>query len=85
MTKNLLSKIAGGVVIAFLAAGCGSSHNGGDGGPAQQQEDAAASGSVAGLIGFAQVQIARTDDASEPRPIAGINPPVSDVDEPAVI
>jgi hypothetical protein len=84
MTKNLLSKIAGGVVIASLAAGCGSRHSD-DAGPAQQQEDAAASGSVAGLIGFAQVQIARTDDASEPRSLAGVNPPVSEVDEPVAI
>ena len=36
---------------------------------------------MAGLIGFAQGEIARTDDASEPRPIAGISPPVSDADE----
>jgi len=84
MTKNLLRRIAGCALVAF-AAGCGSSHNGGNTVPARQQEDAAASASVAGLIGFAQGQIARTDDASEPRPIAGISPPVSDADEPAVI
>lgn len=84
MTKNLLSRIAGCALFAF-AAGCGSSHNGGNAVPPQQQEDAAASGSVAGLIGFARGQIARTDDASEPRPIAGISPPVSETDEPAVI
>ena len=84
MTKNLLYRITGCALVAF-AAGCGSSHDGGNAVPAQQQEDAAASGSVAGLIGFAQGQIARTDDASEPRPIAGISPPVSDADEPAVI
>jgi len=85
MTKNLLRKLAPGVVIALLAAGCGSSHSNNDAGSPQQQEDAAASGSVAGLIGFAQVQIARTDDASEPRSLAGVNPPLSDVDEPAAI
>jgi hypothetical protein len=84
MTKNLLS-IACCMVVASLAAGCGSSHSNNNAGPAQQQEDAAASNSVAGLVGFAQGQIARTDDVSEPRPIAGISPPVSDVDEPAVI
>jgi hypothetical protein len=83
MTKSLLRKIAGCALVA-VAAGCGSSHNGGSAGPAQQ-EDAAASGSVAGLVGFAQGQIARTDEVSEPRPIAGISPPVSDVDEPAAI
>ena len=68
---------------ALLAAGCGSSRN--DAAPAQQQEDAAASGSVAGLVGFAQAQITLTDEVSEPRPIAGINPPVNETDEPAVI
>ena len=82
MTKTLLR--AACVGFALLASACGSSRNN-DTGPTQQQEDAAASGSVAGLIGFAQGEIARTDDASEPRPLAGINPPVSDVDEPAVI
>ena len=84
MTKNLLCRITGCALVA-LTAGCGSSHNDGNAGSAQQPEDAAASGSVAGLIGFAQGQIARTDDASEPRPIAGISPPVSETDEPAVI
>jgi len=82
MTKAFLC--AGCMSFALLAAGCGNSHNSNNAGPAQQ-EDAAASGSVAGLVGFAQSQIARTDDASEPRPIAGINPPVSETDEPAVI
>jgi len=85
MTKNLLCRITGCALVA-LAAGCGSSHNNGDAGPAQQQEDAAASGSVAGLVGFAQSQIARADaEVSEPRPIGGINPPVSETDEAAVI
>jgi hypothetical protein len=83
MTKNLL-KLAGCVIVASFAAGCGSSHNN-DAASPQQQEDAVASGSVPGLVGFAQGQIAQTDDASEPRSIAGVNPPVSDVDEPAVI
>jgi len=80
MTKTLL--LAGCLGFALLAGACGSSHNND---PTQQQEDAAASGSVAGLIGFAQGEIARTDDESEPRPIAGISPPASDVDDPAVI
>jgi len=82
MTKTLLR--AGCVGFALLVGACGSSHNN-DAGPTQQQEDTAASGSVPGLIGFARGEIARTDDASEPRPVAGINPPVSDVDEPAAI
>jgi hypothetical protein len=82
MTKTLLR--AGVAGIALFTAACGSNHNN-DAGSAQQQEDAAASSSVAGLVGFAQGQIARTDDVSEPRPIAGISPPVSDTDEPAVI
>ena len=82
MTKTLL--YAGCAALALLSGACGSSHNN-VAGSSQQQEDAAASGSVAGLIGFAQGQIARTDDRSEPRPVAGISPPVSDADEPAVI
>ena len=80
MTKTLL--LAGCLGFALLAGACGSSHNND---PTQQQEDAAASGSVAGLIGFARGEIARTDDAGEPRSVAGIRPPVSDVDEPAAI
>jgi hypothetical protein len=82
MTRTLLRSAC--AALALLAAGCGSSRNS-DTVPAQQQEDAAASGSVAGLVGFAQGQIARTDELSEPRPLAGINPPVSEMDEPAVI
>jgi len=82
MTKTRL--YAGCAALVLLSGACGSSHNN-VAAPSQQQEDAAASGSVAGLIGFAQGEIARTDDASEPRPIAGISPPVSDADEPAVI
>ena len=87
MTKTLLRKVggAGCIGIALLAAACGSSHNN-DTGPVQLQEDAAASSSVAGLVGFAQGQIARTDaDTSEARPVAGINPPVSDDTEPTAI
>jgi len=82
MTKTLLR--AGCLGFALLAGACGNSHDNVTG-STQQREDAAASGSVAGLIGFAQGEIARTDDASEPRPIAGISPPVSETDEPAVI
>src|SRR5438874_757106 len=42
MTKNLLRKIALCMLVASLAAGCGSSHDNNDAGPTQQQEDAAA-------------------------------------------
>lgn len=82
MTKNFLCSICVG--FALLGAGCGS-NRGADGVSAEQQQDAAASGSVAGLVGFAQGQIAQTSDATEPRTLAGIHPPVSDVDEPAAI
>ena len=81
MTKTF---IAAAFALAALAAGCGSRHNDGD--AADQQQDSAASGSVAGLVGFAQGQLARADaDTSEPRSLAGINPPVSELDEPAAI
>lgn len=88
MTKTPLlgARGAGCIGIALLLAACGSSHNGDAGAGPTQPEDAAASSSVAGLIGFAQGQIARPDaDTSEPRAVAGISPPVSDVEEPAAI
>ena len=67
--------------VALVLAACG--HNSGSSAPS---EDEAASGSVAALIAFGEAQVARGDaDVSEPRDLAGINPPVSDVDEPAVI
>ena len=66
---------------ALLVAACG--HGSSSSGPS---EDDVASMSVAGLLAFGEAQIARTDaDVSEPRDLAGITPPVSDVDEPAVI
>ena len=83
MKKIFLAAVCVG---AALAAGCGSRHNDGYTVSADQQQDSAASGSVAGLVGFAQGQIARIDaDTSEPRSLAGVNPPVSEVDEPAAI
>ena len=65
---------------ALLLAACG--HNSGSSSPS---EDEAASMSVAALIAFGEAQIAQTSDATEPRSLAGIVPPVSDVDEPAAI
>ena len=67
---------------AALLVACG--HNSGS--STAPSEDAVASGSVTALIAFGESQIARPDaDAIEPRELAGIVPPVSDVDEPAVI
>jgi len=73
------------VVFALALAACG--HNSGSSEFTQQQsEDAVASTSVPALVAFAQVQVARADtDASEPRPIDGLIPPVSELDEPAAI
>ena len=69
------------VCAALLLAACG--HDSGSSAPS---EDAAASMSVAGLVAFGEAQIARPDaDVSEPRELAGVTPPVSNVDEPAVI
>ena len=66
---------------ALALAACG--HNSGSSAPS---EDAVASMTVAGLVAFGEAQIARADaDLIEPRPLAGIVPPVSDVDEPAAI
>ena len=90
-TKAVLCRVrgAGCIGVALLLAACGSNNGSVDasaGSTPQQAEDAAASASVAGLVGFAQGQIARTDaDTSEARPVAGINPPVSDETEPTVI
>ena len=89
-TKNVPCRVraAGYIGVALLLAACGSNNGSVDAnaGPTQQAEDAAASASVAGLISFAQGQIARTDaDTSEARPVAGINPPLSDETEPTVI
>ena len=73
------------IVLALALAACG--HNSGSSGVTQQQsEDAAASASVPALVAFGAAQIARADaDVTEPRELAGITPPVSDVDEPAAI
>jgi len=73
------------VVFALALAACG--HNSGSSEFTQHQsEDAAASASVPALVAFGATQIARADaDVIEPRELAGITPPVSDVDEPAAI
>jgi hypothetical protein len=72
-------------IVAALAA-CGHDSGPGSAVTQQQAEDAGASASVAGLVAFAQVQVARADaDASEPRPIDRLVPPVSELDEPAAI
>ena len=66
---------------ALFVAACG--HGSSSSTPS---EDDVASMSVAGLLAFGQAQIARSNaDMSEPRELAGITPPVSDVDEPAAI
>ena len=73
------------IVAALALAACGKSSS--DPGVTQQQsEDAAASASVPALVAFGAAQIARADaDVMEPCELAGITPPVSDVDEPAAI
>jgi len=77
--RNILCSI--GAALALAACGHGSSSS-----SSAPSEDDVASMSVAGLVAFSEAQIARTDaDISEPRDLAGITPPVSDVDEPAVI
>ena len=75
--KNSLFALCAALLVA--ACGHGSSSS-------TPSEDEVASMSVAGLVAFGEAQMARTDaDVSEPRDLAGITPPVSDVDEPAVI
>lgn len=78
---NRLKPMIGAAALALVACG-----GGGDGLTELQREDRAASASVAGLIAFANGMIATlTGETSEPRPIDGIDPPVSDTDEPAVL
>lgn len=71
------------VAATLLLAACG----GGGGDVAvespQQLEDRNASASIAGLVDFAEKQIAQaTSEAAEPRPIDGIVPPTSEAEEP---
>ena len=74
------------MIAALALAACGHNSGSDSGVTPQQAEDSAASASVAGLVAFGANQIVRVDaDASEPRPIDGVNPPVNDVDEPAVV
>lgn len=81
MRQLTLAPIAAAVL---LLAACG----GGSGAPETaesqvQREDREASASIAGLIGFAQAQIAsHTSDAAPPRALGGIDPPKSDSAEP---
>ena len=93
MTERL-KRLAGvaGIVTVCLAglAGCGggsggNSANPDDGLSQMDREDRAAS-SWPGMLVFAQGQIsAMTNETAEPRPIAGINPPLSEIDEPATL
>jgi len=79
---------AAGLATACLVglSGCGGgSGSSGDGLTQMEREDRAAS-SWPGMLVFAQGQIsAMTNDTAEPRPIAGINPPLSETDEPAAL
>jgi len=78
-----MKKILCSIAATLALAACGHNSGSSDGAPS---EDSVASSSVTALIAFAEAQIARTDaDLIEPRDLAGINPPVSDADEPAVI
>ncbi len=72
-----------GALSLLTACGGGGAGETNVGPTPQRLEDRDASASVAGLIGFAQRQIARKDaDTAEPRLIDGISPPSPDNDEP---
>jgi hypothetical protein len=74
---NRYKLLIGAAALALAACG------GGDGLTELQREDRAASATVAGLIAVASNMIAtQTSDASGPRPIDGISPPTTEVDEP---
>jgi hypothetical protein len=74
------------VCLAGLGAcGGGSGSSSGDGLTQQEREDIAAS-SWPGMLVFAEGQInTMTSDTAEPRPIAGINPPLTETAEPAAL
>ena len=83
--------LAAALLAALLVTACGGSDYNPPPLPqdmrtAEQREDDAASASVAGLMAFVMAQIAAaTSDATEPRNVGGITPPVSDTDEPVVL
>ena len=71
--------------LAGLSACGGGSGNSGDGFTQQQRDDMAAS-SWPGMLNFAEDQVnTQTSDTTEPRPIAGITPPLPETVEPAAI
>ena len=79
---------AAGLATACLAglSGCGGGSGNQDDGLTQQQREDIAASSWPGMLVFAQGQIAAmTTETAEPRPIAGITPPLSDTAEPAAI
>jgi hypothetical protein len=84
---------AAGIATACLAglAGCGGGGGGGnsanpDDGLSQMEREDRAASSWPGMLVFAQGQIsAMTNETAEPRPIAGITPPLSETDEPATL
>jgi hypothetical protein len=87
MTRAKLAISAAAAALTLAACGGG----GGSSTPVTaetqtQREDREASASVAGLVSFAQGQIASaTTDTVEPREVSGISPPASDTDEPLAI
>ncbi len=86
-----MQHVALAVGLTATLAACGGSDDSpapppGDGLTQQQREDRDASASVAGLLAFARTVVAAlTSEASEPRAIDGVTPPVTDSDEPAVL
>jgi hypothetical protein len=90
MTQQLKRLAAAGLAMACLAglSGCGGGGSSGttdDGLTQMEREDRAASG-WPGMLVFALGQISSmTNDTAEPRPIAGITPPLDETDEPAAL
>ncbi len=77
----------GGLAIGMLLVSCGGGSPGAndDGLTQLEREDRAAS-VWPGMLTFAQALIASSStDSADTRPVAGINPPLSETDEPAAI
>jgi hypothetical protein len=82
MLRSMLSPFAAVMLLAIAACGGGGSS------ASRQDDTGAVSGAPTSVVAFTawmQDQIATGSESAEPRPVQDIDPPVSDVSEPALI